>query len=418
MKLPSLFVVISKLLISALSMIWSALLISSLGEENSGLFFSSVALVMILGSISRLGFDSDIVKRYSLKKHLIQKQEPYYLLAVFVLSLLLFSLAFLVSYAYDLKFIHRDILYAIIPIALITVISFFRQAEGKYVLSVWLSSGFYWVVSIILMYTLSFVLILDIDYVTHFFVGSLFFVLLFFIFLNRSVLAIELRKVWQCDAINNLHSSIKLFGANVSNMLFMWLPTLIIGGMGDLSGATYYSVAQKVSFMISFVFSAINVLLLRELSIDYVKNFINFERKIVVTTIANILLATPIFLLILIFGADILKLFSIESDRALIFLYILSISQFLNVFGGANGLIMTAVGEYKIVFLANLLSLVGLLLCMFIASIYGSSTMIAASVLVMVFLLNFFMSYMVYEKTKVFILDLKCFNREFFKAVK
>lgn len=149
---------------------------------------------------------------------------------------------------------------------------------------------------------------------------------------------------------------------------------IILGGFVDASDVGIYSVALKVSGLLSFFLLAFNTILAPNVASLYSTGDLN--RLQILTTKSSwgiLLLTLPLALLLVVFGGYILSIFGAEFVAGYDFLIILIIGQVFNAAMGSVGLLLTMTRHEKDA-LAGILAgfIINVALCLVLIPLYGA----------------------------------------------
>ncbi|MDB4914893.1 MAG: polysaccharide biosynthesis protein [Gemmatimonadetes bacterium] len=137
-----------------------------------------------------------------------------------------------------------------------------------------------------------------------------------------------------------------LFLIAVSQTLLTSTDTLMLGTMSGTTAAGYYSVASQVASAVAFTITAVNGIvapMIAELHAQ--KRYAELQRMIRLASAGSLIVATPVLLILVIFGRPIMGLFGPAFVQGLSAMLILSVGQFSVVAFGSVGFLMTMTGR-------------------------------------------------------------------------
>ncbi|WP_417619331.1 flippase [Oceanihabitans sediminis] len=139
-----------------------------------------------------------------------------------------------------------------------------------------------------------------------------------------------------------------LFSASM--IVFLgWSDTIVLGIYESSETVGFYSVVLKIAAVTSFSFQAIDSILAPKLSNSYHNgDIVLFKKLIKFSTIVNIIVATIVVALILIFREFILGFFGEDFMKVSLVLVILCVGQMFNAICGPVGSILQMTGYQKI----------------------------------------------------------------------
>ncbi|MCG9697099.1 oligosaccharide flippase family protein [Shewanella sp. Isolate11] len=346
-----------------MAFIFNLIIARELGAEQAGIFFIALSIAMLIASVSRLGFD-DTVLRFTAANN----DNPY-----IIKSILHFSLRFSVPVA---------ILFTVLIYFLSPYIAgaLFKKNELNSVLSSMSPS----IVGFCIVYLLAMSLqarhkllaSIPCQGIAHFLLcgsaiigfnvnnaeqASLLFSLslgLSAIFFYRLSIRGLSHNELDFDEHDNLPKSISLRDIRNSAMpnwvitimlhIVQWSAPIFIGVYLVAEQAAYFSVAQRVAMLSSFVLMAVNLVVAPKFAAFWNKGDIEGIRTTALFSVRLLILsAMPIVLLMLIFPDFLMGLFGDEFKKGSTLLQILVIGQTVNVLTGPVGYLLTMSGNER-----------------------------------------------------------------------
>ena len=341
---------------------------NSVDEYNAGWFFLYVSLIAFLGSILTLGSPVLIVrnvsKYFSLNKWELINNDVSLLLKT-VLIIYMFILVVGSVYIYVFK---RD--YFIIFTVLWTGVFFFSIVQC---ISVGFQSLGRSLVSVLFQNIL-----IPMMFISLLLIGDCFFEindLLMLVLYSLSIIttAILCLSTWYKNKnakfsvhsflrMENKKSFVDVFTITIMLQVVQWSSPLIVGILMPPEDLAVYSSAQRVSLLASFVMVAVNIIVVPKLSIAFSSNNNKLNGLVKKASATNVLLGTPLLIVVLCFSSEIMSLFGSSYVSGANILIIMSIGQFINLVTGpvADLLYMTKNEAYmrNVVIITGLLSII------------------------------------------------------------
>lgn len=190
--------------------------------------------------------------------------------------------------------------------------------------------------------------------------------------------------------------------AALSDYFVMWASLIILGFYASSTDISYYSVAQRMAILISFVLIVVNSIYAPKYAVLWSKGDIKgLNENARYSATFMMIIALPAFLLCLFFPQQLLLIFGTDYQQADSLLMILAFAQFINVFTGSNGYILMMTGhEREFRNIALLSAVLTVILSFILIPFFGAIG--AAIATVLGFLTkNFGGTWIAYKKTKV-----------------
>lgn len=384
----------------------------TLSVEESGLFFLAHALCSSIGMLCTLGLTNAFLRfiggfhaeaNWGVIKGVFNKG---------LITVLLTSIAVALVFFYCRGFISNNlfnkpefesvltvIVFAIPFIAVYQLMTFAFQGLHKPIISIFLQSiSVQLLVFITLLIALSFSIHLTATLVAIFFVCATFITA--FIAIIKWLLNKNLSVVAEYSQTSELVSSAKpLFTIMLMALVVQYGGQIISGLYLSSNDVAYFSVAQRISMLTSFVLVAINfVAAPRFAASAKLGKTEELRSTSLFCSRVMIIMATPLVVLIFFFAEFLMGFFGEEYVQAASLLQILIIGQFINVITGSVGYLLNMTGHEKdmrnVVFLSGPLALV---LCLLLTPIYGS-TGAAIAIAIAVASQNLFAVYLVKKR--------------------
>lgn len=170
-----------------------------------------------------------------------------------------------------------------------------------------------------------------------------------------------------------LKYSMPLMAAGLIQQLVLWSDTLMLGFYMESKDLGVYNAGMKVALSTTVLLYVSNTILVPSIS-KYCANcdWIALKKQYQTVVFYLIMMALPIFILVVYLGDRILTLFGNEFKEAYSVLFILMIGQFVNIATGSAGYILMMSGKEKIeainIFVTLLLNIC---MNMYLIPVYG-----------------------------------------------
>ena len=366
----------------------SIVITRTLSVEDSGLFFLAHALCSAVGMLCTLGLTKAFVRflggfhaeaNWGVIKGVFNRGLITVLLMSIIVSILFFFCSDFISNNLfnkpEFEGVLRVISFAIPFVAVYQLVSYAFQGLHKPIISIFLQSISNQVLVIIaLLIALSLNMDLSATSVAIFFVCAVF--LTAFISIVKWLLNKNLAVLADYSQMSELASSAKpLFLIMLMGIVVQYSGQIISGLYLNSSDVAYFSVAQRISMLTSFVLVAITMVAAPRFAAsaklgktEELRNTSLFCSRVM------ILMATPVVVFIFFFAEFLMEIFGEEYVQAASLLKILIIGQFINVITGSVGYLLNMTGHEKdmrnVVFLSGPLALV---LCFVLTPLFGST---------------------------------------------
>lgn len=190
--------------------------------------------------------------------------------------------------------------------------------------------------------------------------------------------------------------------AILNRAVLPWAPIFFLGIWASNAEVGIFSVANRTVMLVTLLLFSVNNILAPKFSELYVKNdIVSLERTAQLMAKITLLFTSPIFLVLIFFGKEVMGGFGEAFRSGGIVLTILSIGQLVNVATGSVGVLLVATGNeksYQQITVYSTFFLIVLSVVM-IPLLGAMGAAIAASVAVAVN--NISASWMVYSKLKI-----------------
>ena len=364
----SLLALAIRVLGAAMAFIFNLIIARKLGAEQSGYFFLSLALVMLLSSVARLGFENTVLRFSSSSvsegntikcilnfalKHSIPIAIAFSVLIYFSASFLALAVFSKPNIANSLKMIAP----ATVGFVVVFLVAMSLQARHKLIASIPCQNIAHFVLcggAVILFNTESadvaaLYLSLSLG------ITSSFFYWLSIKNLNNNGEKPDPQQLW--------HSARPNWVIVIMSQAVQWSAPLIIGVFLAAQQVAFFSVAQRLALLTSFILIAVNLVVAPKFSAFHAKgDDVGIRKTAILSVRLLVLSALPIVLFMLIFPEFLMSLFGDEFKQGAILLQILVLGQTVNVVTGSVGFLLMMSGHERDMRLVTLISGFGVLI--------------------------------------------------------
>jgi O-antigen/teichoic acid export membrane protein len=342
-----------KMVGTALSLGFYVLVSRQLGKEQSGEFFLSMTLTIIVATLARWGLDNAVTRHAATAqasgcRATLSFSLKYSLRLVAVISILLTVLLLVAAKPLARYAFHKPNLYhslqltaiSILPLALYTIQFQFLQGLGQIrsamlLISFWpqlfMLLPAYFVVKEYGVYGAIF----------SYACGCAVTVIIGFLYTKPIMGGVSSEQAGTRQEL--LSGCNALFLASASELLINWVPVVLIGMYSTTREVAEFSVAQRLSMLLAFFFYAVNTTAAAKIATNFRLNRLDVVGNIIRrSSLIMTLGAAPVFLAFTIFPTFVLRSFGEGFITGAGILIVLSIGQMVNVMTGpvASALVM------------------------------------------------------------------------------
>ena len=359
---------IIRVLGAGMAFIFNIVIARQLGAEQSGYFFLGLALTMLLSGIARLGFDNTVLRFTSAGadhgntvKAILNFALKYVLPVASLFTVSIYTLAPWLAVSVFNKPGLTDTLQliapAIIGLSLVFLVAMSLQARHKLVASIpcqniahlMLCGAAVVVFSAKSASDAALYLSLSLG------VSSCFFYWLSIKNLNNNGEKPDPQQLW--------HSARPNWVIIIMSQAVQWSAPIIIGVFLIAEQVAFFSVAQRIAMLTSFILMAVNLVVAPKFSAFHAKGDDVGIRKTALFSVRLLVLsALPIVLFMLVFPELLMSLFGDEFKQGAVILQILVLGQAVNVVTGSVGFLLMMSGHERDMRLVTLISGFGVLI--------------------------------------------------------
>lgn len=381
-----------KIMATISAFLFDLLVARFLGAREAGYFFLSQAVIVILASVIRQGFDNAIV-RYTASYRAInsfnqvQKLLGYALIRVFVLAVgvsvaLLFFSKEISDHIFrkpELFFSLRVFALILLPLTLSQILGYFFQGHKKIVIAMLYQS------SLLAMIALCVIILFHPRTASS--LSWLYLCCVVIVFISAIYHAMKSIGVqWQGYSVkekSQLNKTLKpLFIIIVISQIAQWIAPIFLGMWMPSTAVSYFSAAMKTAKVTSFMLIIVNSTTAPRFAEAFKLNNVSEIRRVAIQSARLMaIVAIPMLIVILLFSPLIMRAFGSDFVIASNILRILAVGQFINAMTGAVGYILQMTGYEK--YLRNSMfisiALLILLLCALVPfwGMYGAAYAVA-----------------------------------------
>jgi O-antigen/teichoic acid export membrane protein len=331
-----------------------------LTTDDAGAFFFALTILLGGAMATRFGIDNLLLKEVSVKSDRNEDLKTDISSALF-LSVILGFIVSLIIYVGTISSAMFDLLdvqtiqsiqflsLVIIPFASIIIFSGIYKGFRKPVVANIIEAGvmpsiFLIAANFIVFYNGS-INLLEILKCLIFAILST-FALNIFLLNKRSLLDVyNIQKVVVKNYFNN---GKPLAIVALSDYFVMWASLIILGLYASSTDISYYSIAQRMAILISFVLIVMNSIYAPKYAVLWSKgDTTGLNENARSSSTFMMVLAIPALLVCLIYPQQLLLIFGEDYQQADSLLMILAFAQFINVFTGSNGYILMMTGHER-----------------------------------------------------------------------
>lgn len=359
---------------AGMAFIFNLIIARKLGTEQAGYFFLSFAAAMLLSSVSQLGLENTVLRftganstKPKTIKHILNYALKFSLPFALVIAVLIYILAPSISQnlfdkpgmTESLRFIAPSI----IGLGSVFIIAMSLQARHFLFASIPCQNIAHF------LFCIALVLVFD---GTDASVVSLYLSLslgvsasLFYWYSIKSLSDIsheeEVTLGIDSDAIWNSARPNWITALMIQSV--QWCSPIIVGMYLAVEQVAFFSVAQRIALLTSFVFMAVNLVVAPKFAAFQAKNdFAGIRRTALFSVRLLVCSVIPIIFLLLVFPEFLMGLFGEEFKQGAFILQILVIGQAVNVLTGPVGFILTMSGYERDMRFVTIISGVSMLI--------------------------------------------------------
>lgn len=381
---------------AALAFLFNVVVARMLGAEGAGLFFLSLSVTMIASVIARLGMDNALLRLVAVHA---SRDEWGSVKGVFALTM---KIALISSTAWtalcffaapwmannlfsmpDLAEPLRWMSFAIVGFSMMMLLSEGLKGLRMIRNSMLVSGVFYPLIGLMCIWPM--VALADAEGASAtYVVGTLVAAALGWIIWRKEMAAHD-ESIQPFDKKELKRSSQPLYIMSiVNNAVLPWAPLFILGIWSTAEETGVFGAASRIAVLISLVLVTVNTVLAPRFAELYDKQ--DYESLALLAKRASLLITlivSPVFIALILFSDLCMSIFGDEFRDGGVLLAILAIGRFVNTLAGPAGVLLMMSKQEVVVRDISLVSgLTIILLCLYLAPIYGALGVAVASSIV------------------------------------
>ena len=357
-----------RILGAGMAFLFNLIIARQLGAEQSGYFFLALALVMLLSAVARLGFDNTVLRFTSADacnghtvKAILNFALKYVLPVSFVFTVITYTLAHWLAesvfnkpgLATSLQFIAP----AIIGLSIVFLVAMSLQARHKLIASIPCQNIAHFMLcgAAVIVFSAESASTAALYFSLSLGITSCFFYWLSTKNLNNNGEKADPKKLW--------HSARPNWVIIIMSQAVQWSAPIIIGIFLVAQQVAFFSVAQRIALLTSFILMAVNLVVAPKFSAFHAKgDDVGIRKTALFSARLLVLSALPIVLFMLVFPDFLMGLFGEEFKQGAVILQILVLGQAVNVVTGSVGFLLMMSGHERDMRFVTLISGFGVLI--------------------------------------------------------
>lgn len=368
-----------RILGAGMAFIFNLLVARQLGPEQTGYFFLAFSLVMFLSTFAMLGFESTVLRFIGAQSKqgqavcyilnfALKKIMPLAAITTLILYFFAGSLANDVFNKPQLASVFEMIAPAIVGLSVVSIVAMSLQARHKLLASIpcqkiahlFLCSAFILFLMLDSAQDIALYLSLSLGISSSFF---------YFYSLkgldNKGVFPTN-SDLWQSARAN--------WVITLMSQTLQWFGPIMIGVWLLAEDVAYFSVAQRIAMLTSFILMAVNLVVAPKFAaFKATGDMVNIRKTALFSVRLLIISALPIISFMLVFPSFLMGLFGEEFKQGTLILQILVLGQAVNVITGSVGyLLMMSGNERDMRFVTIFSGITVVLLTCTLTPLYGA----------------------------------------------
>lgn len=353
---------------AVISFIFNLVIARKLDLVEAGYFFLCLSIVLFLSAIARLGFENTVLRYTAANigmglsiKNILNFAIRRSSTVAMILGLVVFFFAsFIAEFIFNkpelassLKFISP----AILGFSIVFLTSMSLQGRKKIILSSVSQNAAHFSLCCAFIVCNS---VTDAKEASSYLSLSLGLTASFFYWISISGLGKSGRELDKSQIIKSSRSN---WLTSVNSQLIQWGPPILVGIFLAAEQVAYFSVAQRISLLTSFVLMAVNVVVSPKFASYSAINDREGLRRTAIFSVRLLLMSMlPFLILILSFPSNFMELFGAEFIEGASLLQILVVGQAINVVSGPVGYVLMMSGNERDMSLVSTICSVGMLI--------------------------------------------------------
>ena len=371
---------------AGMAFIFNLIIARQLGAEQAGYFFLSFAVAMLLSAFARLGFDNTVLRftgananNGATVKSVLSFALKYSLPVASAIAVILYFLSPLIAnnvfnkpeMANSLAFIAP----AIIGLSAVTIIAMSLQGRHNLIASIPCQNIAHFLLcgAAVLSFNTSAADTTALYLSLSLGVTASFFYWIALKSLNSAGNTVSPHELWNSARPNWI--------IVIMNQAVQWCAPIIIGVYLVAEQVAYFSVAQRIAMLTTFILMAVNLVVAPKFAAFKAANNMDGIRKTALFSVRLLVLsALPIVLFMLLLPEFLMGLFGEQFKQGAVILQILVLGQAVNVITGSVGFLLMMSGNERDMRFVTIISGCGVLLSVpLFTSLYGAMGAAAAT---------------------------------------
>lgn len=353
---------------AGMAFIFNLIIARQLGAEQAGYFFLSLAVAMLLSALARLGFDNTVLrftganaKNGATVKFVLNYALKFCLPVATAIALLLYLAApFIANTVFNKPLMAQSLQYiapAIIGLSVVFLVAMSLQARHKLFASIPCQNIAHFLLcgAAILAFSTDTANLAALYLSLSLSVTASFFYWISVKNLNSFGDPVNANELWQSARPN--------WVIVLMSQAVQWSAPIIIGVFLVAEEVAYFSVAQRIALLTSFILMAVNLVVAPKFASFNAKNDMDGIRKTALFSVRLLVLsAMPIVLFMLLLPEFLMGLFGEQFKQGALILQVLVLGQAINVITGSVGYLLMMSGNERDMRLVTIISGCGVLI--------------------------------------------------------
>jgi O-antigen/teichoic acid export membrane protein len=364
---------------------FNIILARKLGAEGSGIYFLALSLTTACTVIGMFGLGTSSIKyiaSFSLKGQINDVQYvsvlalKFAVLFLSIISVTLFVFSdFLSLFLFskpELSIPLRWMALAILPFGILQLFAEQLRGVRQIKKSTSLQGVVFPVINI-----LGLLLLVDqfaiLGSIFSFLMASILTVIVAFYYWRSCFPSTDIKKsIRICELLES--GRLNFIGDLATRIIIPWLPFFLLGIWGTTQDVGVFGVANRTAMLTSFVLFAFNSITAPKFAaLFHERDMQGLDRIAKQTTLMMMVIVTPLIFLMVYFADFIMAIFGSEFHQGALLLMVLLVGQFVNVFCGSVGYLLTMTGNESLYQRVTLFSMVVMfLISVSIIPVYGA----------------------------------------------
>lgn len=338
---------------AGMSFVFNLIIARQLGPEQAGYFFLSLAIVMLLSYIASLGFENTVLrftganaKQGGSVKKILMFSLKYSLPAASIVALALyFSASFIANTLLNKALMESGLQYiapSVIGLSMVSIVAMSLQARHKLLASIPCQNMAHFLLcgAAVLVFNITSASLAGLYLSLSLGLTASFFYWVAIKGLDDTGDNINPTLLWQSAKPN--------WVIVIMSQAVQWSAPIIIGVYLAAEQVAYFSVAQRIALLTSFVLIAVNLVVAPKFAALKAKNDMDGIRKTALFSVRLLVLSSiPIVLFMLLLPEFLMGLFGEQFKQGALILQILVLGQAVNVITGSVGFLLTMSGNER-----------------------------------------------------------------------